>query len=77
MNAIEQTQNIRQGNLQRRLDIVNGDDLVPRASESCKESTFSSREPLAYILRLFYGIHTCVSYIEYSLRPALALPHPS
>jgi len=38
------------GDLQRRLDVVDGDDLVTRASESCKESTFSSREALAYIL---------------------------
>ena len=64
------------GDLQRRLDVVDGDDLVTRASESCKESTFSSRETLAYILRLFYGTHTCVSYIEYKHGPALALRLP-
>ena len=54
------------GDLQGRFDVVDGDDLVTRASEACKESTFSSRETLAYILRLFYGTHTCVSYIEYN-----------
>ncbi len=66
------------GDLQRRLDVVDGDedDLVTRASESCKESTFSSREALAYILRLFYGTHNCVSYIEYKHRPDLALRLP-